>query len=537
MRRRCSARRCRGVPPTARASDVRLLPGARHARVERIGARAAEGGLALRMAIRSSSRLASLCAPSIRGRTASAGAARTTHSSRECHARPLTPIAHGAAAPATGRRCSRGGRARLRRATAPGMAVPRRRRSSRRMHTPRRHRARGQSYAFARRGAAAEPEAAPDQLERVDADTSLDAMRRRHDGGPPFAPEATRCGAVRRAAERSCTRRFTARAARRPTAARARAARRWRALGSRDHLLRAIGAADVHAASGSAARCSSTMARASDWRVDDAAAQLPGFARTAELRQADALRRAFVAATKSFERSWCGGVGARRCRGPGAPTSRARALRTKWADIRSTATSESSRSSTTSAAPFVLAATSSTCQTVSATPATLCDWPRTSPCPRSTQAVVRACSGVFAADRGRTAGRLVGADVRAPAIISSAPRATGRLPTRWTTRDQRQPARADCASAPRCARPSARALCRARRGSAAKAGVPTRATSTCARSSIAAPRAPRPWMAQRTKAGQARPLMRAILDHIVRRHQRPRARDAPRPAYKLFGAQ
>ena len=48
------------------------------------------------------------------------------------------------------------------------------------------------------------------------------------------------------------------------------------------------------------------------------------------------------------------------------------------------------------------------------------------------------------------------------------------------------------------------------------------------------------WMAQRTKAGQARPLMRAILDHIVRAGGAPLAPAHARCtalAYKLIDAQ
>ena len=43
-------------------------------------------------------------------------------------------------------------------------------------------------------------------------------------------------------------------------------------------------------------------------------------------------------------------------------------------------------------------------------------------------------------------------------------------------------------------------------------------------------------MAQRTKAGQARPLMRAILDHIVRAGAPAHAR-CTALAYKLLDAQ
>ena len=48
------------------------------------------------------------------------------------------------------------------------------------------------------------------------------------------------------------------------------------------------------------------------------------------------------------------------------------------------------------------------------------------------------------------------------------------------------------------------------------------------------------WMAQRTKAGQARPLMRAILDHVVRAGPTPLAPAHARCtalAYKLLDAQ
>ena len=47
------------------------------------------------------------------------------------------------------------------------------------------------------------------------------------------------------------------------------------------------------------------------------------------------------------------------------------------------------------------------------------------------------------------------------------------------------------------------------------------------------------WMAQRTKAGQARPLMRAILDHIVRAGAplAPAHARCTALAYKLLDAQ
>ena len=47
------------------------------------------------------------------------------------------------------------------------------------------------------------------------------------------------------------------------------------------------------------------------------------------------------------------------------------------------------------------------------------------------------------------------------------------------------------------------------------------------------------WMAQRTKAGQARPLMRAILDHVVRAGSplAPAHARCTALAYKLIDAQ
>ena len=47
------------------------------------------------------------------------------------------------------------------------------------------------------------------------------------------------------------------------------------------------------------------------------------------------------------------------------------------------------------------------------------------------------------------------------------------------------------------------------------------------------------WMAQRTKAGQARPLMRAILDHVVRAGAplAPAHARCTALAYKLLDAQ
>ena len=450
---------------------------------------------------------------------------------RECHARPLLADAHGQRRWPLGA-AARGVDARLRPATAAGMAGCD-------VATPRGgHARRGATAhcgALGRRGAAAEPEAAPDQDRRAPDGhfAGRDACRAAHDGRAAvcFGRGGLRLGPARaqHPAQGLVWRRVPVGAGsdlcdQRGGAAQAR----------KDHLLARSRVADLHAVQErSGRRCSSTMSYSV---VDDCLAQLPGF----EVHQIDwqaAPPQPFVAATKSFRVAYK--INTTLTKIHLVEILRLYSVNEHggyWLD--GDAFALSPRFLDHLSCPFVVSSDVVDMPNGEWAPATRLRFPANLTVPTPTQAVVRACGGILWPRRTARRAAPVGDDVGGKVLVLG--QGDERLAV--CLRDGRR----EAATPLRPLRVST-AMRTARRTFDTLPDFPLRAHAASewgdeyVRSLVdrGVHALHLTWMAQRTKAGQARPMMRAILDHVVRAGAplAPAHARCTALAYKLLDAQ